>query len=183
MDIGHFSLGSRLWFFRAGDAFTLPAPGTCSKTAKPGSTDTGWIDLGELEDVEVTRDGNEIEIFAATPGQRRRTATLTTKVTMDFIFTMQQLSALATQLIFRSGNLDPADTQFNPLEGIDLMGWMKLQVYDQTDAALWYIDHWVKLAADGPTKLGAADGGLAMVKCKAMGLHSTLNTGWKRAAS
>lgn len=176
------ALGAHLYFFRHGAAYTLPSAGTCSKTSKPGASDTGWIDFGALEDVKVERKGTDIEVFGASPGKLLRTKKLRTKQTIDIMFTCQDLSDLVLELTFGTAALTAGGTQFNPLEGAEVEGWLKGQVYDHRDAQWITIDMWVCLEPDGPVSLNAADGQLNKVSLKAWGLYSSLNTGTKQAS-
>jgi hypothetical protein len=176
------ALGAHLYFFRNGAAFTSPSAGTCSKTSKPGAADTGWVDFGTLEDVKVEQKGTDIEIFGASPGQLRRTKKLRTKRTLDIMFTCQDLSDIALEVIFGTAALTAGGTQFNPLEGSELEGWLKGQVYDHRDALWITVDMWACLEADGPVSLNAADGQLNKVSIKAYGIYSSLNTGTKQAS-
>ncbi|MBX3747331.1 MAG: hypothetical protein KF833_18635 [Verrucomicrobiae bacterium] len=177
------ALGAHLLFFRNGKPFTVPSAGTCSKTAKPGAADLGWVNLGTLEDVQVEKKATTIEIFGPTPGQLRRTKVIETKKTLDITFTCQDTSDLAVEAMFGTQALEPADQQWNPLAGAEIEGWLKGQIYDHRDQLWVVIDMWVNLRAEGAVAINSADGQLNKVRLIAYGLHSPLNTGTKPASA
>lgn len=170
------ALGAHLYFFRNGAGYTVPSSGTCSKTSKPGAADTGWVDFGTLKDVQSEKQSQNIEIFGATPGQLRRTKVIETKKTLDLMFTCTDLSNLTLELAFGTGALASNATQANPLEGSEVEGWLKGQIYDHQDAQWIVFDLWVCIKAEGAVSLNSNDGQLNEVKLKAYGLHSSLNT-------
>lgn len=175
-------LGAHLYFFRNGADFTVPSAGTCSSTAKPGAEDSGWVDLGALKDVSVEKKSTKIELFRASPGQLRRYKVMETKKSIDITFTCQDLSDLALEATFGAAALAAGDTQFNPLEGAEIEGWLKGQIYDQEDDQWVVVDLWVCLVADGAVSLNSSDGNPNEIKLIAHGLHSSLNTGTKPAS-
>lgn len=176
------SLGAHLYFFRKGADFTVPSAGTCSSTSKPGAEDTGWVDFGALKDVTVQRNSTKIELFRASPGALRRFKVLETKKSIDISFTCQELSDLVLEATFGSAALAAGDTQFNPLEGAEIEGWLKGQIYDQADDQWIVVDMWVAIVADGAVSLNSGDGQPNEVKLMAHCLHSSLNTGTKPAS-
>jgi hypothetical protein len=176
------SLGSHLYFFRAGKAFTLPEPGTCSASAKPSAGDTGWVDLGRLKNVEAEKKSVLKEIWAASPGQLVRVNAIETKKAMDFTFTTQDMSDLMVEMAFGTAPLASGDTQFNPLEGTEFRGWLKGQIYDHRDELVLVVDQWCLLKCEGKVALNSPEGDIAEFSFMAMGLHSNLNTGTKRAS-
>ena len=66
-------IGCHLWFVRNGTAFTLPAPGTASASAKPGATDAVWKKLGIVAEAELDPGNVEaVEVWEPSPGRLRR---------------------------------------------------------------------------------------------------------------
>jgi hypothetical protein len=176
------ALGSHLYFFRNGAAFTLPSAGTCSVTSKPGAGDNGWVNFGRLKSVSVEKKGTTKELWAASPGQLRRFKIIETKKALDISFTSLDMSDLAIELAFGTAPLTAAGTQFNPLEGAEVEGWLKGQVYDHRDAQVLVIDMWVFLKAEGQVAFNSAEGDPAEWSFMAYGLQSSLNTGTKRGS-
>ena len=166
-------IGNHGFFFRNGDAFTLPAPGTAGRSAKPGATDTGWVDVGILTEVGIEPQTEERPIFAPAPGRLRKYDVLETKDDLQITLRGEELSPLAIQALFRTAALTAASTQYNPLEGQSLKGWLKVQQYDQNDQLFNTVDVFVHL------KVGALTFGddVARVEFAGSVLHSTLNSG------
>lgn len=171
-------LGTHLLFFRNGASFTVPSAGTCSRTTKPGATDTGWVNLGVLADVQVEKQSQKVELWGPTPGRLRRVKVLETKLSLDVTFTCREISNLSLEAMFGTAPLANNTAQWNPLEGVEIEGWLKGQIYDQGDAQFVILDHWVCLTVDGPVRIDPGEE-LTSVRMKAYGLHSPLNTGSK----
>src|SRR5437867_13369495 len=133
LSIAPYVLGSHAFFFRDGDAYTVPGAGTASRTAKPGATDPQWIYLGIIEEASDQLEDNEIEVYAPSPGRLRLWDIINTKDKLGFKFTTSELGPLALETLYRTLPLTSASTQFNPLEGNTKKGWLKLQRYDQGD--------------------------------------------------
>lgn len=174
-------LGSHAYFFLDGKAATKDvsnatvASFVTGRTAKPGSTDTGWVDLGVIEDASDAPIASEkIKIFAPTPGVSRLYDVLETKRESGGSFKCKELSALAIQILYRTLPLTAASTQFNRLEGVIVKGWLKIQRYDQTDTIVATEDLFCHLEIKGDVNMGG--GGLAEVDYEYMTLFSTLNT-------
>lgn len=176
------ALGSHLYFFRSGTAYTSPSAGICSATSKPGAGDTGWIDLGRLKSVEVEKKSTTKELLSASPGQLRRFKMLETRKMMDISFVSQDMSDLAIELAFGSEPLTAAATQFVPLAGSEVEGWLKGQVYDHRDAQVLIVDFWVCLKSEGKVSFNSAEGDPAEWSFMAYALQSNLTAGTKRAS-
>jgi len=174
MNTGSIIVGNHAFFFRDGDAFTLPAPGTTSRSVKPGATDPVWVDMGIIDSIGVTHARDEREVFAPTPGQLRLYDVIETKRKMEFKMACEEMSPLAFELLFGTLKLTSASTQYNPLEGTTKKGWLKVQQYKQDDSLFNTVDVFVQLKVDGEVKFDDN-----VVKCNftALVLHSTLNTG------
>lgn len=167
-------LGSHLYGFRDGSAFTVPGAGTAGRTAKPGATDPAWVDLGIVEDSDANRESEEIVINAPSPGRMREYDVIEGLDKLLLTATTKECSPLALEVLFKTAVLTGASTQFNPLAGTTKKGWIKGTFYDSDDVLRLTGDlfcHW-KLTAAVPM------GGGKLVECKWQFrvLHSTLNT-------
>lgn len=171
---GNRVLSTHLSFFREGVAYTSPSSGTCAREAKPGASDTGWISLGNVPEFGATHDKSEIEIMKAVPGRRVRYDMIHTDQKLDLSFTIEEVRAEMVELLFGSLALTSASTQYNPLEGTEKRGWLKVQQYDQSNTLINTVDLWVILSIDGEV---TANNQLATFPVSAKVLHSTLNTG------
>jgi hypothetical protein len=155
MNLARKVIGAHAFFFLDGAAFTVPANGTASRTAKPGATDTGWIDLGE-GDHAISPNSKETEFMAPSPGVRQLKDIITTARGLKIkskLMEMQNLSyqmLLATLVLPTSGN-NVAGGQYNPLEAEHrVKGWLKLQQYDERNVLINTLDVYVsgKVASD-----------------------------------
>ncbi|MDB6017667.1 MAG: hypothetical protein JWR19_2156 [Pedosphaera sp.] len=174
MNQGSVIIGSHLYFVREGDVFTVPGAGVAGRNAKPGATDTSWIDLGIIKDCGVTPTREEREIFAPTPGQIRLYDVIETKRKLEYKIALQEMSPLVWELLFGTLPLTLASTQYNPLSGPTKKGWLKLQQYKQDDTLFNTVDSYCQLIVDGEVKF---DDNVIAVNLTARQLHSTLNTG------
>lgn len=168
-------LGSSAFFFREGVAFTVPSAGTCAAEAKPGAADPVWISLGPVTAAEVAEAAGEaVEQWAPLPGRLRRKNIFRTKEKIDLDLTVNEVTPLALQAIFRTEALAGATNEVaNPLEGGTLRGWLKLQLYDQADTLRFALDQWCELRVNGAASIDP--GKLLEVKFSASGLHSSHN--------
>lgn len=165
-----------MWFFREGDAFTEPAPGTCAQEAKPGIApdfDAGWIDVGAVESFDPSVTQEEYKLYRPSPGRLVLKELLENKQELTGKVVVNDVGGLAIETALRaSQKLQGAQVQFNPLSSISKRGWAHFQCYDQNDALFLTLDMWVRLRTtlkfDGtPTK---PEFDLFM-------LYSSLNTG------
>lgn len=168
-------IGSHAFFFRDGDSFSLPAPGTAGRTSKPGATDTGWVDLGIISASSDQREAEEIQVFAPSPGRKRLYDVIETKDNLTLKFTCDEIGPFGMEMLYKTLKLTTASTQFNPLEGATKKGWLKLQRYNQDDTQVLVLDLFVHLKVAAEVAFSAD--GLAQVQFEAKVLHSTLNTG------
>lgn len=168
-------IGNHAFFAIEGASYTVPSSGTVGREAKPGAADTSWIDVGVLDSVSIdptTRE--EVKIHAPTPGRYRLYDVLEHSNELGVSLKCKELSALVVQALFGTLTLTTASTQYNPLEGAEIRGWLKIQQYDQLDALFNTVDVFVHLKLNGALEFGRA-----LVEPELMGsvLHSTLNTG------
>lgn len=167
-------IGNHAFFFREGDAFTDPAPGTCGRESKPGAADAGWIDFGSIVDLSLEHSMEERQIFKATPGQLRLHDAIDTKRVLSVDFTAQEMSPIVFEILFGTLALDGDSDQYNPLAGGTKKGWLKLQQYDQSDALFNTVDLFCKVSVSGPVDF--ADD-IVKPKFNVKVFQSTLNTG------
>lgn len=167
-------VSSHAWFFREGDAFTVPSPGTCGRESKPGADDTAWVDVGIITDLKVAPQREVHERWIPAPGQKRLYDVLESKKQIKITFTTDEMSPLAIEHLFQTDKLGESSTQYNPLEGTTKRGWLKVQQYDHTDTLVNVIDVYVHLVIEQETDF--ADGPVTFT-FTANVLHSSLNTG------
>lgn len=171
-------LGAHAFFFRSGAAFTLPAPGTVGRAAKPGATDPVWLDLG-IVDVGISKAADKKEVWEASPGVKQLKTIVRTKRKITYKIKRTELDNLAIELMWGTGVLPDSPTaagQFNPLEmdAEGVQGWLKIQYYGRAGTALVTVDHFVDMDTEDDFTPGddPVEHGLV-----ATGLFSTLNTG------
>lgn len=175
LSIAPYIIGTHAFFFRNGDAYTVPGAGTCGRESKPGAADPAWIDLGVIEESSDNLDDSKIEVYRPGPGRLRLWDVLSTKDKLMVKFTCSELGPLAVETLYRTLALTEASSQFNPLEGVVKKGWLKIQRYDQADAQRVILDLFVMLSISGDLNFGGGE--LVKPQFEAMVLHSTLNTG------
>jgi len=173
--LGSKIIGTYAFFFRDGDAYTVPGAGTTAREDKPGATDPAWIDLGIIEDAKDNLEQEEKEIFKPVPGRLALWQILRTKAKLKLTFTASELCAFAIELGYRSEKLTAASTQFNPLSGdLSRQGWLKCQRYDGDNNAVLVLDAFVDIKLTGDLDYGGSE--IIKPTYEAMVLHSTLNT-------
>jgi hypothetical protein len=170
-----YVIGTHALFFRDGDTYTVPSAGTASRIAKPGPTDTGWMDMGIIEEASDNLTDNEIKIFAATPGRQRLYDIINVKDELVIKFTTSEVGLIHIETLYRTNKLSTGTDQFNPLEGSTKKGWLKLQRYDQRDASRLVMDVFCRLKIASDVGMGGGD--LTKPQFEAAVLHSVLNVG------
>jgi hypothetical protein len=170
-------IGAHAFFARDGVAFLLPAPGTISRTAKPGPTDTKWIDLGE-GDWTPSPNSKTVDFMAPAPGARVLKDKITTARGLKYKGKLFEIQNLSWQLIMGSLDLPTSPTaggQYNPLEGEhNIKGWLKLQQYGQDNSIINVVDVYVAMQISGDVAMGENP---VDIDVEADVLYSTLNTG------
>lgn len=154
---------------------TILLAGTASKSFRPGPNDASWIDLGVIEDSSEGREQNDIELYGPNPGKIVLTDVIANKHKSMVKLTCQEWGPFHVEMFHLAGELNTASTQFNPGEGIDKKGWLKVQRYDQDDALVEVIDRWVRLKPSGDVNAGGGD--VMKPQYEALVLQSILNTG------
>lgn len=119
---------------RDGASFTQPSPGTVGRESKPGNNDAAWVDIGPIESVTISPQGELKEQFAPAPGKLVRLNAHEIRQALNLSWTCQQVSPLAIELLLKAGVLDANSTQFNPLAGGTKRFWAQIQLYDQDNA-------------------------------------------------
>lgn len=156
-----YIIGSHLWFFREGDAFTVPGAGTCAQESKPGiapTLDAGWIDLGAIESWDPAVAQTDHKLYAPAPGKLVLKDFLENKQELTIKAVTNDLTGFVIETMFRAAQeLQGAQTQFNPLSSVTKRGWLHVQQYDQNNNSFMNLDLWGRLRASGkfngdPTK-------------------------------
>jgi hypothetical protein len=176
MNLASYIIGTHLWFFREGDAFTVPAGGTCGQESKPGiapDMDAGWIDMGAIESFDPTVSQEDAKLWRPAPGRLVLKDILENKQELSIKAVTNDVGGLAIESLFRtSQELAGLQVQFNPLSAISRRGWVHGQCYDQ-DNNLWMtLDLWCRLRATAKF-----DGSPTKPEWEMFMLYSSLNTG------
>lgn len=159
----------------ADTAGVITLTGMASASVKPGPNDAGWIAIGKVEEASDSREGNDIEIYAPQPGKIVLSDVIRNKHKLMLKFTAQEWGPFAAEVQYLTENLNGSSTQFNPLEGDDKKGWLKLQRYDQNDNLRLVLDVWCRISISGDVQFGGSD--IVKPAFEALVLHSALNTG------
>lgn len=168
-------LDAHLFFFREGDAYTVPSAGTCAADSKPGANDPAWIDLGAIEEWEYDLGGGQdIEAWKPVAGRLVLKDIIEIKEKLTVKFTTNEMTALAFENFFRSNNtLSSLSGQFNPLAGRLTKGWLHAQQYDQDGTLCLALDLWGRLKCAGGIKGGSE---IIRPSFEFVALYSPLNT-------
>lgn len=170
-------IGTHAYFFPDGTAFTVPAAGTASRTAKPGAADTGWLDVG-VADWTFASNHTKVDFHAPAPGARVLYDRITTKKGLIYKGKWMEMSNLVYKMLMAAASAFPltgAGGQYNPLEGDPIIrGWLQLQQYDQANTLMNTVDVFCALDIPGDVEFGE---NLVDVNVEAHQLFSTLNTG------
>lgn len=163
------------YFFREGDAYTVPGAGTAGAESKPDGTDPAFIDLGAIEEWELdVSGGQDLEAWKPVAGKLHLKDLIEIKEKLTAKFTTNEMTALAFENFFRSNNeLASLDGQFNPLAGRLGKGWLHAQQYDQDGTLAFSYDLWGRLKLVGPVK-GGSD--IIRPNWELVMLYSSLNT-------
>lgn len=170
-------LGSHLFFFREGDAFTVPEAGTCAAESKPDGNDPAYINIGSCEEAEDDiSGGTDLEVWRPSPGALQLKDIVTIKEKMMIKFTTGEITALAIESFYRtSQKLNSLEGQFNPLSGAMRKGWLHVERYDHENDIFVTMDVWGRLKCLGPLQMGGND--FVKPQWEFTVLYSSLNTG------
>lgn len=170
-------IGAHAYFFPNATAYTIPAAGTASRIAKPGSADPKWIDLG-VSDWTFQNTGTTADFFAPAPGVRVLWDKIVTKKGLKLKGKLMEMQNLVWQLLLSAAALPSspdAGGQFNPLEGDPVIrGWLQLQQFNQANVLINTMDVFVAITLPGDVQFGENP---VDVDVEADVLFSTLNTG------
>lgn len=132
-----------------GTAFTLPAPGTSGRTARPGisknacelalagtadpTTDESWASPGEVDTMKIEQSSEEKKIFKCVPHKvlfkKKRT-----KRELDFTLSIIEASPLMLSILMGSKTvLDKTGTDYSILEGRNYTGWLHCENFTDED--------------------------------------------------
>jgi hypothetical protein len=141
--------GLHINFYRDGTAFTVPSAGTAGRNAKPGASDPGWVYLGKILEGTANPEVEEREVHAAVPGAIRLYDVVEVSRELTLEFTCQELNPLAIEAAFGTQALTAASTQFNPLAGTGIKGWLKVQSYDSYQNLVMTVDLYCHIKLNG----------------------------------
>jgi hypothetical protein len=173
MTPGYKKLRGHAYFFRELAAFTLAAPGVCDRDHKPAAADPKWLALGNAEIKTKAAVDTEM-IYTGAPGKRVVDDVLETKHDISHEIKLHKLQNLVYELLFGSLPLDEGG-QFNPNEGSEVRGWLKLQEYDSNNVLVATHDTFVYLKP--PSEIDRTGEKHVEATIEAIQLYSTLNTG------
>jgi len=174
MNSDFVAVRSHIWIARAGVAFSQPAPGTVGQESKPHSEDSAWFSPGKIENFQINRSSDLIEIFVPAPGRLVRHKVIDIKKVLDIQFTGLELGPLAMELGLDSTPLSTSSTQFNPGSGGEKEFWLKAQSYNHRDQQILAADLWGHLRLTGGLNLGSDE--LVKPEYELKVCFSTLNT-------
>lgn len=169
-------LGGHALFFPEGKALAGGDPANlASRSNKPNVADPGWFNLGII-DIKFQPTREEHEVWAPAPGKKQLEDVISYKRGLAFAIHVKELSNLFWQILLGLAPLPDspaAGGQFVCLEGDDVRGWLKVQMYGRNDQLLMVHDGYVYMA---PSDLDPGDGP-AEGDVTARLLRSALNTG------
>lgn len=171
------SLTTHAFFVAEGLAFTLPAPGTVGRDAKPGAGDTLWqtYNLGDLEEFKRQPTSNTEDVWGGSPGGRIKKDVVEISRELKITFKTTQWDPIAVRFGLSTLPLTTASSQANPLEGKAVeRGWLKLQIYDINHVLRETTDVWVAMRATDMDPLSGSN--LVKVTFEADVLYSAYNT-------
>ena len=139
-------------FFRSGAAYTVPSAGTAGEGFKPGDADPAWVSFGSISVGSISKAGEEIKIFAPSPGRKRLKKILTTKDEINVKFTSQEVGRLELQALFGTAPLAGAATSFVPFGGDPLEGWLSISGKNTNDDLVFELTSYafIRIAGDVP---------------------------------
>ena len=166
------------WYFREGDAITVPVAGVCAVDVKPGidpDFDPNWIFLGDAEDYEPSVAQEEEKVWKGKPGHLVKKDHLENKLERTLKVTTNDLNNIAMELFNRTiQKLGGATLAYQSLSSLSKKGWVHLQEYDQDDHLINAEDVWARVrcaSRKGP------QGKVVKPEFEILQLDSDLNTG------
>lgn len=180
MDRQPYVVGCTIDWCREGDTLTSTNP--ASRTEAPVAADTGWINLGLVDIVSITKTTNEYEVMSAQPGgQKVLYDVIPLSKMLDFSFTLEEMGPEDVEFIYDVDSaLDDSSTTYPILGSKNDKGWLRIKQYDQYDALFNTVLVYVYLQIDGSIDLGNNP---TKPVYKAKVLYSTENDGTLVASS
>lgn len=169
-------IGSQSKFFLEGVAFTVPTAGTASAAAKPGITDSGWIDAGPIKWKEKPMSKTEV-YMTPSPGAYTAEDEIVLSRGLSLTGSLEKQSPLALTLARAPAAplANTAGTVYNPLAGSPVVrAWIHVQKYDQNNVLVDTAEVWCSIKASGDTN---HDDKASETPIEATVLFSTLNVG------
>lgn len=123
--------------------------GTAGRESLPHDSDTKWQSVGVTQEVSVNRSSEVLEVWQPNPGHLELYDAIETKRQVTMKFTSQELTPLAVQALFGTADLTSASTDYTPLAGATIKGWLRVKQYDHDDNlfnTVWLYGH---LTIDG----------------------------------
>lgn len=154
----------------------LYASGTSDADNLPAAANAAWIKAGHIGSMQVTRDVQKVEVMAPFPGRYRRAEVIEYGSKIDFLASVRQGGPLLWQMLFGTNPLTAgSNVQYNPEEGGQIDGWIKLQQYSTRDDSLQNtVVQYCHLQIGGAVSFAEQ---LLEYQILGEGLHSTLNSG------
>lgn len=156
------ALGAHAYFAPEGSAyangFLANGPGTVDVNDAPATTDPAFVFVGTIEDWEDKPGDKTVKTMTPAPSILVPKRTVTVSQEMMYNFTTNEVTPLAVQTFYRTTQaLTAASSQFNPLSGKPMHGFLLLEKYstegDQTNP-FWIGLLWVFLKITGGMKGG-----------------------------
>ena len=183
--LASYALGRHGFFFREGDAITVPAAGTGSvngaatRTNKPDPTDPLYIDLGACDDWQDDfKSAGDIKIWKPSPGLRQLYDVQEKGAEAMIKMTSQEMQAFAVECFYRTSQkltTTGGTQQFNPLSAPRKRGWFHMEMYDQANAFAFSLDAFCVIRITGG--MSSKEGEILKPVYEMNVLYSTLNTG------
>jgi hypothetical protein len=183
--LASYALGRHSYFFRDGDAITIPAAGTgsvagaASRTNKPDPTDPLYIDLGACDDwSDDFKSLGDEKIYKPTPGLRQLYDVIEKGAEGMIKITSQEMQAFAVEVFYRTSQKltqTGGTQQFNPISAPRKRGWFHQECYDQSNNFAFSFDVYAVLRITGG--ISSKEGGIVKPQYEVNVLYSTLNTG------
>jgi hypothetical protein len=121
-----------------GGAAVVVASNLKPDTSMPGN----WPFAGRVQDCDIKPQMTKNDVMSPSPGAYRRTDQLVSKASLDIDFAVQDVSELFFEMLLLAGG-GPIANDFAPMTAVgQVLGWWKLQQYDQGDNLRNVIDVW-----------------------------------------
>jgi len=175
LQLARLVVGSKTSLFLEGVAFTVPTAANAGVAAKPGITDTGWIDVGPIKWSKSPTHKTE-EYMEPSPGAYVATDEIVLSKGLKLKGKLEKQSVYAKRLADATAALAATSgAVYNPLAGSPVIrAWVHIQEYNQFDVLINTVDYWCAIKASGDTN---HDDKAAETPIEATVLYSTLNVG------